>query len=391
MRNYLLIILSLCVLSCQKPSEQEPRAQFIINQDIGDTYTLFEFNAEESSDPEGPDSLLKYRWDWESDGVYDALYDYNPLNQHQFSSEGQYSVTLQVRSSSGLTSSLQKSVTVSKGSISPLDPFAPYPSDSSSNIIFNGRISWMAIDPDDDPMTYDLYLGNDLDPPLWKEDLMERTIEGTDLIPGMKYFWRIVAHDNTGKSTEGPLWRFSIHSGQYQTDTLWDSRDGQKYPIIKIGSYWWMTKNLNYYKDRLSKCRNDIAENCDKFGRYYSVFTRDTTICPPGWIAPERAAINDLEENLGMSESDIKKHGVWRGKDQGSQLSIDGTSGLNFTYDGYLDSDGKWQEIGKVRIFGSHISNYLHPSRMIQKGYGGILSLSFMEVEYVPVRCVKYD
>lgn len=37
---------------------------------------------------------------------------------------------------------------------------------------------------------------------------------------------------------------------------LIDSRDQQKYPIIKIGDNWWMAKNLNF-KNKDSYCFED--------------------------------------------------------------------------------------------------------------------------------------
>ncbi len=388
MKKWTLFAIALIFLACEKQSDQPPLADFTINFLTGDTYTLFEVDASLSSDPDGPDSLMKYKWDWESDGIYDLLFDYNPRASHRFSKAGIYSITVQVIDLQGLTHSAQKEISVSRGSIAPLDPFSPSPSDSSNNIIFAGHLSWVAIDPDDDPMTYDVYLGDDSNPVLWKSGLTEPRVTAPDLVPGKKYFWKVVITDETGNVTTGPVWKFSIHSGTYERDSIRDPRDGQTYKTIKIGSYWWMAENLNFNREGVSKCRNDLEENCEKYGRYYYVNTRDTTICPPGWRGPDTGVIYDLETALGMSEDDIRKFGVWRGKDQGMQLAPNGTSGLNLSYDGYLDSDGKWKDIGEVRLFGNN-RNYLWPSRMIQKGYGGILNTSFPEVEYVPVRCVK--
>jgi len=42
-----------------------------------------------------------------------------------------------------------------------------------------------------------------------------------------------------------------------ETGTMQDSRDGQFYEIIRIGSYWWMAENLNFDAGNGSWCYDD--------------------------------------------------------------------------------------------------------------------------------------
>lgn len=391
MKRILTLLIPVFLFACGKQEvNQKPLATFTINPVTGDHYTLFEFNGVGTTDPDGPDSLLQYRWDWESDGYYDQLYNKNPLVTHRFDQAGAYRVTLQVMDNTGEISETSQELLVDRGSRAPLEPFSPNPKDSSSNILFSGRLSWVTVDPDEDRMYYDVFLGSSMDPPLWKSEHDTTYVEVSDLVPGQKYYWKIIAYDTTGQMTEGPTWRFSIHSGNYETGQMTDNRDGQIYSTLKLGSIWWMTENLKYDMGDRSLYLNDREENLEEYGLYYKIGLPDTLVCPKGWSFPSSHVIHELEKNLGMSDDEIRIYGSYRGHDQGSQLAPGGTSGIELNYAGYCDLDGNWQLVDEAAVFGS-LNTIHYPIRMIRKGYGGILAASINGIEYAPVRCIKYD
>ncbi len=95
----------------------------------------------------------------------------------------------------------------------PYVPGLPVPEDLSINQLPATLCTWAGGDPDqNDIITYSLMLGTDKNNLQLKTRTRQTSMQLENLELGKTYFWQILAADNRGKETAGPIWRFSTHS-----------------------------------------------------------------------------------------------------------------------------------------------------------------------------------
>jgi len=93
----------------------------------------------------------------------------------------------------------------------PNQPSNPDPFDGESDVVLDADLSWTCSDPDDDPLTYDVFFEADDSSP---DVLVSDDQTDTSFVPGFlegdtMYYWKIVADDGFGVATSGPVWSFS--------------------------------------------------------------------------------------------------------------------------------------------------------------------------------------
>ncbi|MBM3322873.1 hypothetical protein FJY69_05295, partial [candidate division WOR-3 bacterium] len=97
----------------------------------------------------------------------------------------------------------------------PRIPRRPVPDSGAGAASIYSRLYWSGGDADtSDTVTYDVYFGVSSPPPLKAEQLGDTFYPPGVLAYQTTYYWRVVARDNHGATSEGPLWRFTTRANQ---------------------------------------------------------------------------------------------------------------------------------------------------------------------------------
>jgi uncharacterized protein (TIGR02145 family) len=188
----------------------------------------------------------------------------------------------------------------------PAEPSDPYPTNGATGVETNINLSWVCSDPDGDNLTYNIYFGTTEIPPLVIINNTDTTWNPGLLNLNTIYYWKIVAYDIYGDSTQGVVWNFITKIPFDCGDILVDDRDGQSYNTVQIGDQCWMSENLNVgtmingsanqtNNSTIEKyCYDNNTSNCDTYGglyqwnemMQYSATPGVQGICPSGWHVP---------------------------------------------------------------------------------------------------------
>ena len=120
-----------------------------------------------------------------------------------------------------------------------------------------------------------------------------------------------------------------------------DSRDGQIYRTVKIGSQTWMAKNLNYATGNAT-CHGDDIVMCGRYGRLYD-FYEAMSACPQGWHLPSSAEWDTLVQYAGGHAAGTRLKSRWGWKySKWGKSGGDDAFGFSALPSGYLRVGAWW-------------------------------------------------
>ncbi|HEC77405.1 MAG TPA: PKD domain-containing protein, partial [Thermoplasmatales archaeon] len=90
----------------------------------------------------------------------------------------------------------------------PYIPHSENPINNSSNVDIESNLSWTGGDPDGDIVYYDVYFGKENTFKRVSTHQMETSYDPEFLVPDTQYYWQVIAWDEYGIPTLGPIWTF---------------------------------------------------------------------------------------------------------------------------------------------------------------------------------------
>ena len=231
-----------------------------------------------------------------------------------FDYETKNSYSLRIRTSDGKGGTFEKdfTITVTDVNEAPTAPTLITPADATTNIALNTTLTWQAsTDPDNDPLTYDVYLGKTNPPTKVSSGLTSLTYTPTAQTINTKYYWQIIAKD--GKTTTSSVIKnYTTVAGSVPGDLAWDKTFGGSdwdvaRSVIQTSDGGYAVAGETRSKDAgsadmwLVKLNSDGTTQWDKtFGgrsddEAYSVIqTSDGGYALAGWTASKGAGRSDM-------------------------------------------------------------------------------------------------
>jgi uncharacterized protein (TIGR02145 family) len=178
-------------------------------------------------------------------------------------------------------------------------------------------------------------------------------------------------------------------AGEPSFGTFTDTRDGQTYKTVTIGTQTWMARNLNYQTKSGAWCYMDSASYCKQYGRLYDWKTAKT-VCPNGWKLPSREDWDILVATAGGEEiagKKLKSKSGWNENGNGTD-----NYGFLALPSGGRDSDGNFGTAGNEGIWWTATdnggSNYAYHRDMGSSNDGVDEDDTFSKSGGFSVRCV---
>jgi uncharacterized protein (TIGR02145 family) len=295
--------------------------------------------------------------------------------------------------------------------MNPVAPSNPGPSDGATDVPVDAGLTWMSSDPDQDPLTFDVYFGNVANPPRVVEGISSMSYDPGAMGSSTVYYWKVVAHDDQGNSTEGPVWQFTTASMAFSCgDNVTDPRNAMVYPTVQIGDQCWMAKNMNI-GERINGseemtdngsiekyCYDNDEANCTQYGGLYQwdevlQYAGDNVegICPDGWHVPALEEWQQLEMALGMPEEQATASSGWQGTDEGSKLKEGGSSGFNAIMTGNRNTSGNFTTFGLSTAFwtATQASSFMATARTLDESHTEISHTNYDKRYGHAIRCLK--
>jgi formylglycine-generating enzyme required for sulfatase activity/outer membrane protein assembly factor BamB len=149
----------------------------------------------------------------------------------------------------------------------------PYPPNNAKGININPILKWECDDLDGDSLTYYIYIGINEKPSLKEVEYPSNIYSPGPLSYNTTYYWKIVAIDEKGGITEGPLWKLTtkeesstewivlVEGGTFHMGNTWGDGPPNEKPVHEV--------NLTYdfYMGKYEVTFEEYGEYCEDTGK----------------------------------------------------------------------------------------------------------------------------
>jgi len=157
------------------------------------------FDGSKSYAQEGK-NIVGYRWNFTGNDTWDTDWLNTPYANHTYTSQGIYTVTLQVKDNDDLTDKNTTTVTILAGNLPPTQPTVTGETNGSKNI--NYTYTALSTDPDNDMIQYIFNWGDKTNTTTDFLPNETNTTENHSWTSAGKYHMQIKARDNKNASSE---------------------------------------------------------------------------------------------------------------------------------------------------------------------------------------------
>ncbi len=125
-------------------------ARITLSPASGTVDTIFTFNASESTNFDSGTTGLQFRWDWESDEVWDIDWSTEQVQQHSYDEVGSYTVLLEIQNQDAVTDTATAIIIINQPNSAPEASFTITPANGSYSQLFTFDASASTDQQDDD-------------------------------------------------------------------------------------------------------------------------------------------------------------------------------------------------------------------------------------------------
>lgn len=406
LRIFWILVLASFIGACEK-HVHPPICQLNAIPSEGTLHTNFLFIMANCSDNENPIFSLKYRWDLDGDGEWETGFKTDREIGWKYLLPGTYTIKAEAMDPSGGSVIMENTVKVTDKNEVPL-PYLKLSMNKTSIstvVILDGSLTW---DYEDyvDLLRFRWDFNSD---GIWDTDFSASAIcqHVFGQLGKRVITMQVIDTDNgTAKVSKS----IEVINAENPYSRLWDPRNNREYPIVKIGSRWWMAENLDFGEPLMrdgSPTDNGIPEmfvfqdliSSRKLygGLYmwgeavsYSSLEKAHGICPNGWHIPADAEWKSLETEIGINQDQLESISPERGDPAGNFLKVSGKSGFEAGLFGFLPHTRLFSGFGSVTGFWSSTQGASGVwVRTIRINSGGIeRSLQPNNYAY-SIRCIK--